>query len=56
MTYKNTIVIIWTTYASMIYIVYAFKNDTLPSLDSSDYPRTQRAPVGHSRFRKTIVL
>jgi len=38
-----------------LYGVYALENDTLPSLDSSDYPRRE-LHCSRSRFRKTIVL
>lgn len=37
-----------------LYGVYAFKNDILPSLDSSDYPRTQRAPLAAVDFAKRL--
>lgn len=40
-------------YASMIHI-YAFKNDVLPSLDFSDYPRTQKAPLAAVDFAKRL--
>ena len=38
-----------------LYRIYKFKNDTLPSLDSSDSSHAESS-IGRSRFRKTIVL
>lgn len=34
--------------------IYAFKNDTLPSLDPSDCPRTPRAPLVAVDFAKRL--